>query len=197
MRRALAQRAALPFPLDLRLVDPVDKVAPQARPARQLAWMRSPEPLGDDPALHRCVFAYGSDFALLETALLPHATAVPSSKLTAASIGASAALRWQRSQTDEKVKDHSIWFHQPFRADEWLLYEMESPAASGALHGRAALAVMHCSLRSLWAGGRGLSFGRLFNAAGQLVASVAQEGLIRHASNAEERAAAEPPRARL
>jgi acyl-CoA thioesterase-2 len=91
MRRALAQRAALPFPLDFRIVDPVDKVAPQARPARQLAWMRAPEPLGDDPALHRCVVAYGSDFALLETALLPHAAAVPSSKLTAASIGASAA----------------------------------------------------------------------------------------------------------
>ena len=89
MRRALAQRAALPFPLDLRLVDPVDKVAPRARPARQLAWMRAPEPLGDDPALHRCVVAYGSDFALLETALLPHATAVPDAKLVAASIGAA------------------------------------------------------------------------------------------------------------
>jgi len=88
MRRALAQRAALPFPLDLRLVDPVDKVSPQPRPARQLAWMRAPEPLGDDPALHRCVVAYGSDFALLETALLPHATAVPDSRLVAASIGA-------------------------------------------------------------------------------------------------------------
>ena len=97
MRRALAQRAALPFPLDLRLVDPVDKVAPQARPARQLAWMRAPEPLGDDPALHRCVVAYGSDFALLETALLPHAAAVPSSKLTAASIGASVASRQLRT----------------------------------------------------------------------------------------------------
>jgi acyl-CoA thioesterase-2 len=136
MRRALAQRAALPFPLDFRIVDPVDKVAPQARPARQLAWMRAPEPLGDDPALHRCVVAYGSDFALLETALLPHAAAVPSSKLTAASIGASAALRqlwllWQRSRTDESL-DHAMWFHRPFRADEWLLYEIESPAASGA-----------------------------------------------------------------
>ena len=114
MRRALAQRAALPFPLDLRLIDPVDKVSPQPRPARQLAWMRAPEPLGDDPALHRCVVAYGSDFALLETALLPHATAVLDSNLVAASI------------------DHSMWFHRPFRADDWLLYEIESPAASGA-----------------------------------------------------------------
>ena len=141
-RRALAQRAALPFPLDLRLVDPVDsvraarrggkrrrcarndsregvrfcgaQVSPQPRPARQLAWMRAPERLGDDLNLHRCIAAYGSDFALLETALLPHATALPNKALRAASL------------------DHAMWFHRPFRADEWLLYEMESPAASGA-----------------------------------------------------------------
>jgi acyl-CoA thioesterase-2 len=115
VRAALAQRAALPFPLDLRLVDPVDKVDPAARPARQLAWMRAPEPLGDDPALHRCVVAYGSDFALLETALLPHAKAILNRQLRAASL------------------DHAMWFHRPFRADEWLLYEIESPAASGAM----------------------------------------------------------------
>ena len=91
--------------------------------------------------------------------------------------------------------DHSMWFHRPFRADEWLLYEIESPAASGAPH-RKGWSRAYCSLRFLWAGGRGLSFGRLFNAAGQLVASVAQEGLIRHASNGEKRAA-EQPRSRL
>ncbi len=166
LRRYLAQRAQLPFPLDLRLVDPVDKaraeskpeskpecsesslhsqVAPTARPARQLAWMRAPFPLGDDPALHRCVVAYGSDFSLLETALLPHATAILNRQLRAASL------------------DHAMWFHRPFRADEWLLYEIESPAASG---------------------GRGLAFGRLFNAKGELVASVAQEGLIRYSEEA-------------
>lgn len=146
MRRALAQRAALPFPLDLRLVDPVDKVAPQARPARQLAWMRAPEPLGDDPALHRCVVAYGSDFALLETALLPHATVVPSSKLTAASIGKHCCCGDRRSWTDvntQRRADHAMWFHAPFRADEWLLYEIESPAASGAL-----LAWSNCDVAS-------------------------------------------------
>ncbi len=141
LRRALAQRAAVPFPLDLRLVNPVDKVAPEPRAARQLAWMRAPERLPDDPALHRCVAAYGSDFALLETALLPHAAALPGPH-----VSHMASL------------DHSMWFHRPFRADEWLLFEMESPAACG---------------------GRGLAFGRLFDINGQLVASVAQEGLIR------------------
>ena len=157
MRRALAQRAALPFPLDLRLVDPVDKVAPQARPARQLAWLRAPQRLSDDAALHRCVVAYGSDFALLETALLPHARAVTHRALRAASL------------------DHAMWFHAPFRADEWLLYELESPAASG---------------------GRGLSFGRLFNRSGTLIASVAQEGLIRFSEQTPAPAPAAGPTAR-
>lgn len=95
---------------------------------------------GDDPTLHLCVAAYSSDFALLETALLPHRKTIPSPEIQAASL------------------DHSMWFHHEFRADEWLLYEMESPAA---------------------AGGRGLSFGRLYNRRGQLVCTVAQEGLIR------------------
>jgi len=150
LRRALAQRAAVPFPLDLRLVDPVDKLQPEARPARQLAYMRAPERLPDDPALHRCVAAYGSDFALLETALLPHAASLPGPH-----ISQMASL------------DHAMWFHRPFRADEWLLFEMESPSACG---------------------GRGLSFGRLFNQQGDLVASVAQEGLIRRAGGEQLRA---------
>lgn len=59
-RKGLAKRLELPFPLDYRVVDPVDKVSPEARPARQLAWMRAPGPLGDDPALHRCILAYGA-----------------------------------------------------------------------------------------------------------------------------------------
>ena len=94
----------------------------------------------DDPTLHYCVAAYSSDFALLETSLLPHRQTIPSPQIQAASL------------------DHSMWFHAPFRADEWLLYVMTSPAASG---------------------GRGLTFGRLYNRSGTLVCTVAQEGLIR------------------
>lgn len=119
-----------------------DVTPPRPRAAaepRQLAWIKAP-PLGDDPNLHLCVAAYSSDFALLETTLLPHRKTIPSPEIQAASL------------------DHSMWFHHAFRADEWLLYEMESPAA---------------------AGGRGLAIGRLYNRQGLLVCTVAQEGLIR------------------
>lgn len=155
MRGYLHKRSMLPFPIDLRIIRTAGAAAPgwlaplvgdteaseprgTAEP-RQLAWIKAP-PLGDDPNLHLCVAAYSSDFALLETSLLPHRKALPSPEIQAASL------------------DHSMWFHHQFRADEWLLYEMMSPAASG---------------------GRGLSFGRLYNRDGLLVCTVAQEGLIR------------------
>ena len=146
VRTALVARADTPFPLDFRQV--VGNTAPGVTPSRTLAWFRSPTRLPDDPALHRCVAAYGSDLALLETALVPHRKPGQKGRLTRhmASI------------------DHSMWFHAPFRADDWLLMEMESPAASG---------------------GTGLASGRLWDAArGVLVASVMQEGLIRPVSNA-------------
>jgi acyl-CoA thioesterase-2 len=84
--------------------------------------------------------AFASDFALMGTAMLPHAVTFMQSNLQAASL------------------DHSIWFHRPLRMDEWLLYEMDSPNANG---------------------GRGLNFGRIYSQDGRLVASTAQEGLMR------------------
>lgn len=110
-------------------------------PARARLWLRAADRLPDDPTLHKCVLAYASDLTLLGAALVPHRTFIGDPKLRPASL------------------DHAIWFHRPFRVDEWLLYDQTSPSASGA---------------------RGLVIGRLFTGDGRLVATVAQEGLIRH-----------------
>jgi len=103
-------------------------------------WIRCAGALPDDPALHQCVLAYASDMALLDAALIPHGMSVFDHKIMAASL------------------DHALWFHRPFRADEWLLYSQDSPNSSGA---------------------RGFSRGMIFALDGTLVASVAQEGLLR------------------
>jgi acyl-CoA thioesterase-2 len=97
-------------------------------------------PLGDDPALHRCVLGYASDLTLLDTTLLAHGRWVFDGSLQVTSL------------------DHAMWFHRPFRMDDWLLYVEDSPSAHGA---------------------RGFNRGSLFDRAGHLVASVAQEGLVR------------------
>jgi acyl-CoA thioesterase-2 len=109
-------------------------------PSQSRLWIRVNGELGDDPLLHRAAFTYASDMTLLGSSLVPHGMHVSHPKMQSASL------------------DHTIWFHRPFRADEWLLYDQVSPSASGA---------------------RGLAFGRLFTEDGVLVASVAQEGLIR------------------
>ncbi|MEQ7005833.1 acyl-CoA thioesterase II [Actinopolymorpha sp. B17G11] len=109
-------------------------------PARARVWFRAAGRLPDDPVLHRCVLAYASDLTLLGVTLVPHDTYIGARGLQTASL------------------DHAIWFHRPFRADEWLLYDQISPSASDA---------------------RGLATGRLFTTDGSLVASVVQEGLIR------------------
>ncbi|MGC4941656.1 acyl-CoA thioesterase [Kribbella sp. DT2] len=103
-------------------------------------WIRAAGKLPDEPALHACVLAYASDLTLLGASLLPHGLVIGDRRIQPASI------------------DHALWFHRPFRADEWLLYDQASPSASGA---------------------RGFATGRLFTQDGRLAASVAQEGLIR------------------
>ncbi|WP_296601544.1 acyl-CoA thioesterase II [Nocardioides sp.] len=107
-------------------------------PSQARMWVRLKEGLGDDPFVHLAAFTYASDVSLLGATLAAHG-ANPS-KVQMASL------------------DHTIWFHRPFRADEWWLYDQASPAAVGA---------------------RGLAFGRVFTQDGTLVATVAQEGLIR------------------
>ena len=110
------------------------------RPAQSRLWIRVNGRLDDDEVTHQAAFTYASDMTLLGSTLVPHGVAVWSDRVQAASL------------------DHTLWFHRPFRADEWLLYDQVSPSASGA---------------------RGLAFGRVFAQDGRLVASVAQEGLIR------------------
>lgn len=127
-------------PIELRPVDPFTPFELLRRKPQNYCWLRAIDRLPDDPAVHRYMLAYASDFPLLLTALLPHGRSVWEPEIQMASL------------------DHALWFHKPFRMDEWLLYEMRSTRASGA---------------------RGLTFGKIFSQDGQLVASVAQEGLIR------------------
>ena len=136
MRRFLEQ----PRPFEFRSVQPIDYVRPRrSEPARQV-WFRAVGRLPDDEKLHRCLLAYVSDYFLLDTATLPHGTSSLHSSIIMASI------------------DHAMWFHRPLRVDEWLLYAVESPSASGA---------------------RGFARAGLFSLDGRLVASTAQEGLVR------------------
>ena len=110
------------------------------QPAQVRLWVRTNGKLDDDPVVHQAAFTYLSDLTLLGSALVPHGVDVGSPRVQSVSL------------------DHTIWFHRPFRADEWLLYDQASPSASGA---------------------RGLGIGRVFREDGTLVATVAQEGLIR------------------
>jgi acyl-CoA thioesterase II len=127
-------------PLEVRPVDPVDPFAPRPRPPVKHAWLRAIGPMPEGRVHHQSVIAYASDYGLLGAALLPH------------------GLSFQMRQLQAATLDHVIWFHRPFRADEWLLYSMDSPATGGA---------------------RAFTRGSLFTRDGTLVASVAQEGLLR------------------
>ncbi len=122
-------------PVELERYRTGDKMEPKFN-----VWIRALDPLPDDPALHRSVLAYASDLMLLDSSLIAHGTTVFDKRVQAASL------------------DHAMWFHRPFRADDWLLYSQDSPSAGGA---------------------RGFSRGLVFDRQGRLVASVAQEGLIR------------------
>lgn len=128
-------------PFELRSADPVDDpFHPAPREALRKVWLKTAAPLPDDPALHRYLLAYATDHAFLTTALIPHGRTWLTPGMQMASI------------------DHAIWYHRPFRIDQWLLHVMESPNAHG---------------------GRGLVRGQIFDEAGNLVASTAQEGLLR------------------
>jgi acyl-CoA thioesterase-2 len=109
-------------------------------PPYQNVWFRADGTLPDDPVLHACIATYASDMTLLDTATLPHALGATEENLFMASL------------------DHAMWFHRPFRADEWLLYAQDSPSASGAL---------------------GLTRGLIYTRGGDLAMSVVQEGLLR------------------
>jgi acyl-CoA thioesterase-2 len=136
----LLARATAERPIEIRPVDVRDPLHPVVTQPRRKAWYRAVDQLPDDPALHRYLLAYASDFAFLGTALDPH------------------GMSWLTPGMQLASLDHVMWFHRPFRFDDWLLYVVDSPSASGA---------------------RGLVRGQFFDRAGRLVASTAQEGLIR------------------
>ncbi len=141
VREKLGDWYTRPRPIDTRYVDDPFAGRPAgARPPRQRVWMRADGRLPDDPLLHACVVAYASDITLLDSIILPHGVSWYDGVLMMASL------------------DHAMWFHRPFRADDWLLYDQESPSAFGA---------------------RGLARGSIFSLDGRLVVSVAQEGLVR------------------
>ena len=127
-------------PIEMRPVDISRYLVAKERTAVQHVWMRANGQLPDAFPLHQCILAYASDFTLLDTALIAHGKLMFDPDIQLASL------------------DHSLWFHRPFRADEWLLYVQDSPSASGA---------------------RGFSRGSIYTRAGQLAASVTQEGLMR------------------
>ena len=129
-----------PRPFEFRSVQPLHHLLGEpAAPERQI-WFRAVSPVPDGEALHRCLLAYVSDFYLLETAMLPHGVSRLSAKTIIASI------------------DHAMWFHRAVRVDDWLLYALDSPNASGA---------------------RGFARASVFDRSCRLVASTAQEGLLR------------------
>ncbi|HZV20320.1 MAG TPA: acyl-CoA thioesterase II [Hyphomicrobiales bacterium] len=127
-------------PIELRPVDISRYFSSESAEAKQYIWIKANGALPDDYRLHQCVLAYASDFSLLDTALIAHGRVMFDPRLQLASL------------------DHAVWFHRPFRADEWLLYAQDSPSAQAA---------------------RAFCRGSIFSRDGKLVASVAQEGLIR------------------
>lgn len=126
--------------IQVKPIEPIELLNPKPAEPVQRCWMRCGDKLPDDPRIHQCVLAYLSDWSLLDTATRPHAVSFMQDNVQVASL------------------DHAMWFHRPFRADEWLLYDQDSPSASGA---------------------RGFNRGLIYNQSGELVASTTQEGLVR------------------
>lgn len=129
-----------PRAIEMRTIDRLHWMNSKPKEPRAHSWFRTAAALPEDTAMHRAVIAYASDYTLLGTAALPH------------------GLSWMRGELNGASLDHTIWFHRPARADEWLLYVTDSPWSGG---------------------GRGFNRGSIFTRDGVLVASVAQEGVIR------------------
>jgi acyl-CoA thioesterase II len=129
-----------PRPIDMRYVDPMPIERRGASSPYQRVWLRADGTLPDDPVLHTCIVTYASDMTLLDTTLLPH------------------GISWHDQTVQMASLDHAMWFHRPFRADSWLLYDQGTPSTSNA---------------------RGLAYGSIFTQDGTMAVSVVQEGLIR------------------
>jgi acyl-CoA thioesterase II len=127
-------------PIDQRHIGELPFTHRAGKEPIQRLWIRADGTLADDPLLHACIATYASDMSLFDTMLAPH------------------EVNWDDTDFMGASLDHCMWFHRPFRADEWLLYDMDSPAAFGS---------------------RGLARGFMFTQRGELVVSMAQEGLMR------------------
>ncbi len=139
-RHLLGELYDRPRPIDLRYVGPHPLERQGQSHTGQQVWMKAVDTLPDDPTLHACVLTYASDMTLLDTTVLPFGLSYDSPGLQMASL------------------DHAMWFHRPFRADDWLLYDQLSVSTGSA---------------------RGLAAGNIFTRDGTLVVSVVQEGLVR------------------
>jgi acyl-CoA thioesterase-2 len=146
-RESLGDWFAKPHPIDQRHIGELPFTSGGIKEPVQRLWIRADGTLPDDPLLHTCIAAYASDMSLFDTMLAPH------------------DVRWDDTDFMGASLDHCMWFHRPFRADEWLLYDMDSPSASGA---------------------RGLARGFLFTREGELVVSMVQEGLMRLSSRSTD-----------
>jgi len=148
LRAAVADRlpqelrdwALRPRPFETRPVDPRAYFSPAKRPPHEMAWVRAVSAVPDDPKLQQCLLAFASDMSLIGAGMLPH------------------GIGWFDDKVQLASLDHAMWFHRPFRVDEWMLYVQDSPSASGA---------------------RSFNRGLIFARDGRLAASVAQEGLMR------------------
>ncbi|MCB1694045.1 MAG: acyl-CoA thioesterase II, partial [Pseudomonadales bacterium] len=129
-----------PQPIEMRFVEPMNEFRPDPMPPWQHTWIKTVDKMPEDIRLNQCLLAYASDMTLIDTSYRPH------------------AIGWGNAKFQVASLDHAMWFHRPFRTDEWLLYAQDSPFSGGA---------------------RGFSRGTIFTSSGELIASVAQEGLIR------------------
>lgn len=149
MRRFLVDKR----PFEFRPVRPVRFDVAEKLEPRRAVWIRAVDALPDRQSLHQNLLAYVSDYELLGTSTLPH------------------GLLFGRGNVLMASLDHALWFHRAFRVDDWLLYSLESPNASGA---------------------RGYARGQFFTRDGVLVASSAQEGLVRVIDPERNRKRSEP-----
>lgn len=140
MPEAMRERVVAERPIEIRPCNPFNPLRPPVLEPTKQVWFRANGELPEKRSIHQYLLAYASDFHLLGTSMQPH------------------GVSWLTPNVQVASIDHTMWFHRPFRFDDWLLYDMDSPSAQGS---------------------RGLAHGRWFTRDGTLVASTMQEGLIR------------------
>jgi len=129
-----------PRPIEMRFVEPINDFEPEPMSPYQNVWIKAADAMPDDIRLNQCLLAYASDMTLLDTCYRPH------------------GIGWSNDNFQVASLDHVMWFHRPFKTDEWLLYSQDSPYSGGS---------------------RGFNRGSFYTQDGQLIASATQEGLIR------------------